>query len=157
MNTAVPGLKDPLKFMFAGKAIFTIKNLDTGNRFTYKIERPKDRLTHVTRGPWFIKVLTGPDNGAHYKYLGCVWVHPSRYPKVLDYSHGRKSKISIEAPSVVAFRWTLARLQSGRPMPEAFSIYHEGRCGRCGRRLTVPESIESGFGPNCIKLMGGGA
>jgi len=24
------------------------------------------------------------------------------------------------------------------------------RCGRCGRVLTVPESVESGFGPECI-------
>jgi hypothetical protein len=29
---------------------------------------------------------------------------------------------------------------------EQIKIYHEGKCARCGRPLTVPESIESGFG-----------
>jgi hypothetical protein len=28
-------------------------------------------------------------------------------------------------------------------------LWHEGRCGKCGRALTVPESIESGLGPVC--------
>ncbi|MGQ4872128.1 MAG: DUF6011 domain-containing protein, partial [Candidatus Thorarchaeota archaeon] len=32
-------------------------------------------------------------------------------------------------------------------LPEKVRIWHEGKCGRCGRRLTVPESIESGYGP----------
>jgi hypothetical protein len=29
-------------------------------------------------------------------------------------------------------------------------FWHEGRCGRCGRRLTVPDSIASGYGPECV-------
>jgi hypothetical protein len=33
-------------------------------------------------------------------------------------------------------------------------VWHEGRCGRCGRKLTVPESIESGFGPECASILG---
>ncbi|MBW1779332.1 MAG: hypothetical protein JRL30_01210 [Deltaproteobacteria bacterium] len=150
--TTVPGLKDPLKFMMAGKAIFTILNSSNGHRFTFKVTKAKDA---TARGPWFVKVLTGPDNGAHYKYLGCVWVSPSRYPKIRTYSHGRKSKIADDASSVRAFRWILARLQKEEPMPVNVQVFHEGRCGRCGRRLTVPESIESGYGPECIKLMGG--
>jgi hypothetical protein len=40
-------------------------------------------------------------------------------------------------------------------MPDGVVIWHEGRCGRCGRRLTVPESIESGYGPECIGKIGG--
>ena len=30
-------------------------------------------------------------------------------------------------------------------------VWHEGRCGRCNRALTVPESIASGIGPECAK------
>jgi hypothetical protein len=36
-------------------------------------------------------------------------------------------------------------------LPESLEIWHEGSCLRCGRKLTVPESIESGYGPECIK------
>ena len=35
-----------------------------------------------------------------------------------------------------------------------FEFRHEGRCGRCGRALTVPESIDTGFGPHCAAEMG---
>src|SRR5882672_9405186 len=34
-------------------------------------------------------------------------------------------------------------------------IWHSGSCGRCGRTLTVPESVLSGFGPECINKMKG--
>jgi hypothetical protein len=33
-------------------------------------------------------------------------------------------------------------------------VYHEGRCGRCNRKLTVPESIETGLGPECASKLG---
>jgi predicted metal-dependent hydrolase len=36
-----------------------------------------------------------------------------------------------------------------------FNVHHEGKCGRCGRLLTVPSSIESGIGPECSKIMRG--
>jgi hypothetical protein len=28
-------------------------------------------------------------------------------------------------------------------------FWHEGKCCRCGRKLTVPASIASGIGPEC--------
>jgi rRNA maturation endonuclease Nob1 len=34
-------------------------------------------------------------------------------------------------------------------------VYHLGRCGKCGKALTEPESISTGLGPICggrIKL-----
>jgi hypothetical protein len=34
-------------------------------------------------------------------------------------------------------------------MHPELAVYHEGRCGACGRRLTTPESISSGLGPVC--------
>jgi hypothetical protein len=40
-------------------------------------------------------------------------------------------------------------------LPGGYKIHHEGRCGKCGRLLTVPESVETGIGPECAKRMGG--
>ena len=34
-----------------------------------------------------------------------------------------------------------------------FEMLHEGRCGRCARRLTVPASVASGIGPECAKMV----
>jgi hypothetical protein len=32
-------------------------------------------------------------------------------------------------------------------------VHHENHCGRCGRTLTVPESVERGIGPDCLAKM----
>ena len=45
-----------------------------------------------------------------------------------------------------------ARLAAGS-MPANVEINHEGRCGRCGRALTVPESVASGIGPESALKM----
>jgi hypothetical protein len=38
-------------------------------------------------------------------------------------------------------------------LPNFIEIWHEGRCGKCGRTLTVPDSIANGLGPECIKTI----
>jgi len=124
-----------LDFVVAGRAIFTIENVETGGRFTFKVDKPREDTPH------FVRVLTGPDNGSDYSYLGTIFGGQT-------WRHGAKSRISATAPSAKAFAWFWGRLQNGG-LPPQVKVYHEGRCGRCGRRLTVPESIVSGFGPVC--------
>jgi hypothetical protein len=34
-------------------------------------------------------------------------------------------------------------------LPVTLSMQHEGHCGRCGRTLTHPDSINTGYGPEC--------
>lgn len=53
-----------------------------------------------------------------------------------------------------AFLWALPYLWRGAALPAPGRIYHLGRCGRCGRALTVPSSVESGFGPECAGRVG---
>ncbi|WP_419655485.1 hypothetical protein Dvar_45680 [Desulfosarcina variabilis str. Montpellier] len=133
-------LQNPAQFIKAGKAIFTIQNVETGNRFTYKAKKAdKDDV-------WFISVLNGPDNYSNYQYIGCLFGDDFRLTK--------KSKITRDAPSYKAFAWTWTRLQQNN-LPFNVEIHHEGRCGRCGRRLTVPSSIETGYGEECAKIIGG--
>ena len=63
-----------------------------------------------------------------------------------------KSKVSQEAPSFIGFDFCFKALSAGSM--RGFEIWHEGKCGRCGRKLTVPESIACGFGPECIGMVG---
>ena len=51
--------------------------------------------------------------------------------------------------------WVLA--WQGAALPEGYEARHEGRCARCGRALTVPESIDSGFGPECARKVAAAA
>lgn len=132
---------DMVRFMTAGNATFTIVNTDTGNRFTYKVTKVK---RPSTRGPsHFVGLMTGSDNENSFSYIGCL------YGMMADYRHGTKSRIGIDAPGVKAYRWLCKRLRTGAALPPSFEFWHEGRCGRCGRKLTDPVSIEAGFGPEC--------
>ena len=131
-----------MAFLLAGNAVVTFQSRKTENRFTYRIRLAPARSGDTGVPPHFVSVLTGSNNDGDYTYLGCVFDR-------VKYVHGKKSRIAPDAPSAVAFSWVWARLTEGR-MPETLAVYHEGRCGRCGRRLTTPESIATGLGPVCV-------
>jgi hypothetical protein len=127
---------DPEKFILAGRATFTIVSLKTSTRFTYRVKVcENDASLH------FVQVLTGPDNTADYRYLGII--------RRGVFFHTKKSSIAPTAPCAVAFAWFWRNTVSRADIGGLAEIHHEGRCGRCGRLLTVPESIQSGFGPEC--------
>lgn len=127
------------RFVKAGRAVFTVRNDQTGNRLTFKVNKCDGKDL------WFVSVLSGPDNERYYGYLGCLFGD--------EFRRTAKSRIGEDALSCRAFRWLSGLLQSGKDLPDHVHVYHEGRCGRCGRRLTVPQSIEQGFGPECIHLV----
>ena len=140
------------RFITAGKSTVTLESIKTGARYTYRVTRARDRDTGEPSadGTCFVGVLTGADNETAYSYLGRiagngVFWHGRRSPKAGD--------ISRDAPSAKAFEWTWQKLAAGI-MPDQLAVWHEGRCGRCGRKLTVPSSIESGFGPECQGKVG---
>jgi len=145
-NTLVPITRDLKDFLFAGNCLFTIANRATGKHFTYKLEAP-DEQKNPEDPVFFVKVLSGPDNSRDFTWIGMVF----NYCK---YVHSRKSPIGQDTPSEIAFIWLLARLLKGS-LPDGVQVYHHGRCGRCGRVLTVPSSIECGLGPECAaKVLG---
>jgi hypothetical protein len=126
-----------LPFMLAGRAIVTFQNRETGNRFTFKIKGFKDNLH-------FVSVLTGNNNEGDYQYLGII-----QDKSVFRLT--KKSRITQEAQSYKVFQYVFSHLVRGANLPEQVEIWHEGHCGRCGRLLTVPESIADGIGPECKK------
>jgi len=131
-------LTDPAatrRFALAGRARLTLVSERTGQRFTYRVEAKKGSADF-----FFVSVLTGPENSRDYTYLGCI----ARDRFVND----RRLRIGADAPSRRGFAWFWERVSAGHEIPEC-ECWHEGRCGRCGRALTVPESIESGLGPVC--------
>lgn len=126
------------EFALGGNAVVTLQSEKTGARFTYKIRAAQDGAVS------FVSVLTGQDNESDYSYLGII--------KGATFARTGKSRIGADAPSVLAMDWAWKALSAGR-LPAQLAIFHEGRCGRCNRLLTVPESIESGFGPECSRRM----
>jgi hypothetical protein len=125
------------RFMLSGRAYLTFESQKTGTHFTYRIAANKKK--GGTAPSHFVGVLTGPDT---YTYLGCIF-------EGRRWAHGHKSPIGHDAPSAKAFAWCWRKLMVEHCMPEVLEVFHEGRCGKCSRRLTDPVSISVGLGPTC--------
>lgn len=135
MNGGIIKHSDALKFIFAGNCVVTFLNTLTSNRFTFKVKK------HKTDNVYFISLLTNTDN---YTFIG----------RIIDnaYIHGKNSTISIDSQSVKTFNYVIQCLRKDK-LQDFIEIWHQGTCGKCGRKLTVPESISSGLGPECIKKL----
>jgi len=134
------------EWIIAGNAIFTVYN-GKGEHYTYKVKR-KDSDNPVRPPVWFVSVLTGPDNFEDYTYLGCLNVTSGAIRLT------RASRLSPESKPVKVIEWALRIVWAAGAFPEGYGIKGEGRCGRCGRRLTHPDGVADngyrrGFGPEC--------
>jgi len=122
-------------YLLGGNAIFTIVSKVSSCRFTYKV-RAKD--VEKDRRLYFVNVLTGPENTNDYRFIGTIFPDGT-------FKHGSRSTISADAKSVKAFNWLWTHLDD----EERIEVWHSGRCSRCRRLLTDPQSIERGIGPVC--------
>ena len=112
--------------------IITIRNPATGEHRTVKIATGKDGVTR------WVSLFFGTDNERErdYRSFGRI----NRDGQVIVFQSLRQD----------GFYERLANLLNH---PERFAdrleFLFEGRCRRCNRKLTNPESIESGIGPEC--------
>ena len=144
MNGKFSDPKAAMTYILAGKAFITLVSAASGARFTYKVELADKRQPNDPDF-FFVNVLNGPDNWFNYKYIG--------YIKNGEFTFGgAKAKMSKDAPSVKGFEFCYAQLRIDRLT--GFEVWHEGKCGRCGKKLTVPSSIATGFGPDCADMVG---
>ena len=134
------------EFIFGGRARFTLVSKKTGLRFTYKVvAKREDVKVKVDDVTFFVSVLRGPDNEADYAYAGVL-----RRPAQFNLTAA--SRVTRAAFSMQALFWFLDKLRHERDVlgkPHGVEFWHEGRCCRCGRTLTVPKSVADGIGPEC--------
>jgi hypothetical protein len=135
------------QFMLAGNATITFKSKKSGDHFTFKVRAPE---CEIDKGFRFVSLMTGPDNHFSFSYFG--YLKPSQ-AGIMFIHGGGKAKVALNAPGARAFSWVWQQIMRNR-IPENLEIWHDGCCGRCGRKLTHPESIASGFGPECIQRFG---
>jgi hypothetical protein len=143
-------------FLTAGCAIFTVEPSDhfrlamaqLGKEFdghyTYRIE------TNEERTMFFVQALTGPDNTSDYSYVGVL------HPKLGCIRLTRNSKFHATSTRVQIAKRVLQRIFAGQVEEierAGWKVHHMGKCGRCGRALTTPESRETGIGPECRKIL----
>lgn len=108
--------------------------LKSGKHFTYKVElQSKGTL----EGKRILSLLTGPDNTSWRDYTGFAFVDDDRTVNV--WNKYRDSEKMMKHAMLVA----------GGADEHVESWKQAGRCHDCGRLLTVPLSIERGYGPEC--------
>jgi hypothetical protein len=134
-------------FILGGHAIFTVEVPEDAQvraaakpHYTFKVSsfEAKDGKTLYS-----VSLLTAPET---YQYVGMV------NPNDLTLKMTAKSHFTDDCAPVKLLKWTLKHVADAKDMPVGWKLHHEGRCARCGRTLTTPESIERGFGPECAKM-----
>lgn len=144
------------EFITAGNATFTVEvgdflkdDVESKPHYTFKVlHKPANDTFRYDA--WLVSLLSGPENTSDYTCFGLLT------PETGKVRLTQKSPFNDNTLLVRILRRVLARIWAGEfhaITDNGWDVHHEGRCGRCGRKLTVPESIQSGFGPECTRLM----
>lgn len=118
----------------------------TGDHRTFYIKtQPED--SKFSPGARIISLLTGPDNENDYQPFGFVTdngINVWKSKRSTD-PHARS-----DWEKFAAMVWSLAvNGEKSFFFQKGCRMLVEGRCIRCNRKLTHPESILSGIGPEC--------
>lgn len=128
-------------FLLSGKAKFTVESLKTNKHYTYRVVKCDDK------DMYFVSVNTEYEA---YMFIGNMWADTD----LTDFKFMKSKKLREDSDpqSVVVFKFIIERyLMSDNPHKDIV-FYHHGKCGRCGRKLTTPESIKLGLGPYCASI-----
>jgi hypothetical protein len=117
--------------------IITVLNPETGDHRTFRVRRQRDDSRFMP-GERLVALLTGPDNRSNYRAFG----------KVTSQGNVHLWRQHWDNPT---YEWFKKFLENPRAYPK-LEVTFEGRCLRCGRKLTTPESVKSGIGPRCREM-----
>lgn len=156
----------------SGGGVITMRAKKSGVRHTYRIKRaPKREEEMYPPLTWFVGLLVGEDNALSYQYLGMLIAQPVRRKgrgrkallaageeeeHTLLFRLTAKSALGEGTAPVQGFRWLIELLtgtaEEARRLFSQVDIYRCVDCRRCGRLLTVPESVMLGLGPSCQRV-----
>lgn len=136
-------IKDNLiDYFFAGKAGFSIVQDKTSKSNRKVVEYEIN--SNENRTVFFIYCKGKLSNKMSYQgYIvkrqgGCVIKPKKGFELDPDYN----------AEAIKGLNWVFNHAVA---MPRFVHIVHNGKCARCGRKLTDIESIQAGLGPECRK------
>ena len=132
-------------FVTAGRAVFTADS-PKGQHFTFKVR--KKEMPAKGQFPARTMFFVSARSAQRYEYVGVLDARTG----VLRATRGSKFGDQSQVFKVAFF--VLARIWQQRDLPDGYTVKHEGKCGRCARRLTDPVSIDMGIGPDCAEQMG---
>lgn len=119
---------------------YTIQSRTTGEHRTFLI-RTQASDAEFAPGLRLLALLTGPNNEEDYKAFAFV-----EDDGIHVWNSMRGEGLWEKYAEMI---WSLALDAGFSPWAKNYSIMEEGRCLRCNRLLTTPESVSSGIGPVC--------
>ena len=128
------------RFALAGRATFTTASIDSGRRFTFKLDADRK-----IEGLWHVRARAGET------FLPIGNIRAGTWRLFFNPNH----RVAVPDESVfAAMGWAVNTMNARDRMLDAgFKVWHSGRCGRCGRELTS-EYRFVGFGPVCCDALG---
>ncbi len=142
-------------FLFAGRATF-IAESPKGDHFTFRVGSQTSEWplgSGKKNTTFFLNVRAA---GGRRKPNGSQ--SPWRYIGILkdtgDIKPTAKSEYKPDDKLFAVAAWSVRQVLDGKLLPEGYAIHHAGKCGKCGRELTDPTSMERGIGPDCWEAMG---
>jgi len=132
------------KFFTGGNALFTVSNA-SGKHYTFKIRQPKPKVDNKPM-PFFVSLAGGEGAGhSHFQYMGVLDT------QTLDVRLTARSCFDDEEEAYKVVGWAMKRVLNKVALPAGYAVQHNGKCCRCGRKLTDPASINNGYGSECAK------
>jgi hypothetical protein len=115
----------------------TIKSPTSGNHRTFRV-RTQAKDAEFAPGERVLGLLTGPDNEWDFDNFAFVKTNPNRIVLWKRFRGNGPHEVYVDMLSHPD-KWT----------ERGVTYTTEGRCRRCNRKLTVPESVQAGIGPVC--------
>ena len=129
-------------FVLGGKALFTIKSLETNNTLLFCVLRSKETtFKHKNVRYVYVKV------DGKWNYIGAIYMWKEGRPFIFD----NRPKLRKNDHRILGFEWFWYRANRDLSFDNKMEFKNAGKCARCGRTLTDAKSIERGFGPTCYK------
>ena len=131
-------IKEIGRFMVAGNAVFRYTNHATKKQFVYKVKQAGEEPR------WNVMVRCEIAGERDFGYIGMI--------KARQFRHTARSFVTDESDEFDMFEFLFLHVIRGKELPKNREFEHMGRCGRCGRLLVEPDSVERGLGPKCAEM-----
>ena len=144
-------------------ATFTLINNKDQTHVTFRTRREETKWTSPdgkvkrTYTNIFVDVMDGTDNTKHFRTIGTL--SEKGFFKAYNIKFGRKGMASkeevITRQNIFTWfnkrRWQATEAKHKVAFPSTFIFKTSGRCARCNRKLTNPDSLAIFLGPECAK------
>lgn len=138
---------DALKFMLAGMSEFILISGKTGKRLVYKLDKKESNKSKDGEKQYVYWLNTAEKNGTMI-YAGVLFFDSN--DSKFKFGKGARGNLTNDDIRVKSILYVLNALQKGKTDINV-TVMHTGKCGKCGKKLTDPESIAIGLGPKCAK------